>query len=92
LAATIVTGYRTDQERYGEQAYRREIGRRIRDERFWRNLRQEQLAERAEVSRHFVSAIERGRHGLDAWRLRKVAHALGRDLGWLLEEPAEGRR
>jgi transcriptional regulator with XRE-family HTH domain len=92
LASAIVVGSRADQERYGEQAYRREIGRRIRDERFWRNLRQEELAERAEVSRHFVSAVERGRHGLDAWRLRKVAHALGRDLAWLLEEPAEGRR
>jgi transcriptional regulator with XRE-family HTH domain len=92
LAATVVVGSRTEQERYGEQAYRREIGRRIRDERFWRNLRQDELAERAGVSRTFVSAIERGRHGLDAWRLRKVAHALGRDLAWLLAEPAERRR
>ena len=43
------------------------------------------------MSRHFVSAIERGRHGLDAWRLRKVANALGHDVGWLLEDPAERR-
>ena len=92
MASAIVVGSRTEQERYGEQAYRREIGRRIRDERFWRNLRQEELAERAEVSRHFVSAIERGRHGLDVWRLRKVAHALGRDICWLLEDLAERRR
>ena len=92
MASAIVVGSRIEQERYGEQAYRREIGRRIRDERFWRNLRQEELAERAEVSRHFVSAVERGRHGLDAWRLRKVAHALGRDICWLLEDPTERRR
>lgn len=92
MAATIVAGSRIEQERYGEQAFRREVGRRIRAERSWRNLRQEELAERADVGRHFVSAIERGRHGLDAWRLRKVAHALGRDLAWLLEEPAERPR
>ena len=92
MAATVVVGARGDQERYGEQAYRREIGRRIRDERFWLNLRQEELAVRAQVSRHFVSSIERGRHGLDAWRLRRVAEALGRDIGWLLAEPGERRR
>jgi transcriptional regulator with XRE-family HTH domain len=91
LASAIVLGSRAEQEPYGEQAYRREIGRRIRNERFLLNLRQEELAGRAEVSRHFVSAIERGRHGLDAWRLRKVANALGHDVGWLLEDPAERR-
>jgi transcriptional regulator with XRE-family HTH domain len=92
LATTIVVGSHGDQERYGELAYRREIGRRIREERFWLNLRQEELAIRAQVSRHFVSSIERGRHGLDAWRLRLVAEALGRDIGWLLAEPEPRRR
>jgi transcriptional regulator with XRE-family HTH domain len=92
MVSTIVVGPRADLERYGEQAYRREIGRRIREQRAWLNFRQEQLAERAGVSRHFVSSVERGRHGLDAWRLRKVAHALGHDLYWLLDEAAEGRR
>jgi transcriptional regulator with XRE-family HTH domain len=92
LASTIVVGSRGDQERYGEQAYRREVGRRIREQRCWLNLRQEELAVRAQVSRHFVSSIERGRHGLDAWRLRRVAQALGRDIGWLLAEPTEPRR
>ena len=91
MAATIVVAPPGDQERYGEQAYRREIGRRIREERSWLNLRQEELAARAQVSRHFVSSIERGRHGLDAWRLLRVAHALGHDIGWLLEEPAADR-
>ncbi len=85
-------GSHGDQQRYGELAYRQEIGRRIREERFRLNLRQEELAIRARVSRHFVSSIERGRHGLDAWRLRQVAEALGRDLGWLLAEPDPHRR
>ncbi|MFL6128536.1 MAG: helix-turn-helix domain-containing protein [Mycobacteriales bacterium] len=89
MASAIVVGSRSEQqERYGEQAYRGEVGGRIRERRALLNLRQEELAARAGVSRHFVSAIERGRHGLDAWRLRKVAHALGRDLCWLLGEPA----
>jgi transcriptional regulator with XRE-family HTH domain len=92
LASAIVVGTRVKQERYGEQAYRREIGCRIREERSWLNLRQDELAVRAGVSRHFVSAIECGRHGLDAWRLRRVARALGRDISWLLAEPAEQRR
>jgi transcriptional regulator with XRE-family HTH domain len=86
LRSAIVVGTRVEQERYGELAYRREIGSRIRERRALLNLRQEELAQRADVSRHFVSAVERGRHGLDAWRLRKVAYALGLDLCWLLDD------
>ena len=43
-----------------------------------------QAAERAGVSRNFVSAVERGTQRLDAWRLRHLAIALNCDLGWLL--------
>jgi len=89
LGSAIVVCTRVEQEPYGELAYRREVGDRIRTERYWLNLRQEEFAERAEVSRHFLSAVERGRHGLDAWRLRKVARALDRDLCWLLGEEPE---
>jgi transcriptional regulator with XRE-family HTH domain len=92
LGSAFAWGARVEQEPYGELAYRREVGVRIRTERYWLNLRQEELAARAGVSRHFISAVERGRHGLDAWRLRKVARALGRDLGWLLDEIPEHRR
>ena len=92
MTSTIAAVSRIDQEWYGELAYRREIGQRIRTERFWLNLRQEELAARAQVSRHFVGSIERGQHGLDAWRLRRVAHALGHDIGWLLGEPADRPR
>ena len=59
-------------------------GNRIRAERCLRNLRQEELAERAGVSRNFVSAVERGTQRLDAWRLRHLARALECELGWLL--------
>lgn len=77
---------RTGHEPYGEKAFRREVGRRIRAERSLLNLRQEELAERAGVSRNFVSAIERGTQRLDAWRLLHLARALDCELGWLLGE------
>lgn len=36
------------------------------------------------MTRNFVSAIERGAQGVDAWRLDKLANALGVSLAWLL--------
>jgi transcriptional regulator with XRE-family HTH domain len=84
MTSTIVASVCTDQEPYGEANFRRDVGNRIRAERCLRNLRQEELAERAGVSRNFVSAVERGTQRLDAWRLRHLARALDCDLGWLL--------
>ena len=83
---STVGGACTDQEQepYGEKAFRREVGNRIRGERALLNLRQEELAARAGVSRNFVSAVERGTQRLDAWRLLHLARALDCDLGWLL--------
>jgi transcriptional regulator with XRE-family HTH domain len=75
---------RFDRVPLGEVAFRRELGRRIRSERTLLNLRQEELAERAGVSRNFISAVERGTQRLDAWRLLHLARALDCDLGWLL--------
>lgn len=92
MTSVIVANARTDQEPYGEKAFRREVGGRIRTERWRRNLRQEELAELAGVSRNFVSAVERGTQRLDAWRLLHLAGALGCDLGWLLDEPTHRRR
>jgi DNA-binding XRE family transcriptional regulator len=51
-----------------EAALRREVGRRLRFRRLWLRLSQDELAGRAQVTRNFVSAIERGAQGLDAWR------------------------
>ena len=75
---------------HGEEAFRRAIGGRIRAERSLRNLRQDELAVRAGVSRNFVSAVERGTQRLDAWRLMHLARALDCEPGWLLD--ADGRR
>jgi transcriptional regulator with XRE-family HTH domain len=60
-----------------EFEYRRLVGKRIRSERIWQDLSQDELAAKSGVTRNFVSAIERGAQGLDAYRLNQVADALG---------------
>jgi transcriptional regulator with XRE-family HTH domain len=60
-----------------ELEYRRLVGKRVRMERVWQDLSQDEVAAKAGVTRNFVSAIERGVQGLDAYRLRQVAEALG---------------
>lgn len=67
-----------------EAVLRAEIGRRLRFRRIWLQLSQDELANRAGVSRNFVSAIERSAQGLDAWRLYRLADTLGVSLSWLL--------
>jgi transcriptional regulator with XRE-family HTH domain len=84
MPSTLTGSVCTDHELDGEETFRRDVGDRIRNERLLRNLRQEELAERAGVSRNFVSAVERGTQRLDAWRLRHLARALECELGWLL--------
>jgi DNA-binding XRE family transcriptional regulator len=51
-----------------EAAYRRLIGKRVRAERVWQELSQDELASKAGVTRNFVSAIERGAQGLEPTR------------------------
>ena len=85
MSAPSVATVRTGEEPYDEATFRRQIGNRIRAEHSLRNLRQDELARRAGVSRNFVSAIERGTQRLDAWRLLHLARALDCDLCWLLD-------
>ena len=91
MTATLTESVDTE-EPYGEHTFRLEVGSRIREKRSLRNLRQEELAERAGVSRNFVSAVERGTQRLDAWRLRLLAAALDCDLSWLLLGEYQQRR
>jgi len=72
-----------------EGRFRAEVGWRLRKLRTWNDdLSQDELARLAGVTRNFVSAIERGAQGLDAWRLWRIADALGVSLGVLLcQEP-----
>jgi transcriptional regulator with XRE-family HTH domain len=69
-----------------ERTFRSQVGRRLRTQRVWLALTQDDLAGKAGVSRNYVSATERGAIGLDAWRLRLLARALGTTLGWLLDD------
>ena len=67
-----------------EEDYRRQIGRRARLARVGLDLSQDDIATKAGLTRNYVSATERGAQGLDTWRLRQLADALGVTLGWLL--------
>jgi ribosome-binding protein aMBF1 (putative translation factor) len=69
-----------------ERRYREQIGRRLRAPRAWKELSQTEVAEKAGVSRNFVSAIERGAQGLDLFRLRLLADALEIDLVQLIDD------
>jgi transcriptional regulator with XRE-family HTH domain len=70
-----------------ETALRRQVGRRAYVRRVWLDLSQQEVADKAGLTRNFVSAIERGAQGLDAWRLWALADALGGTLDWLLTGP-----
>ena len=67
-----------------EMTYLRTIGKRLRLLRVYADLSQQELADKAGVTRNVVSAIERGRQKPDAWRLLKLAAALDTDIGALL--------
>lgn len=68
-------------------AMRRQVGRRAYMRRVWLDLSQQEVADKAGLTRNFVSAIERGAQGLDAWRLWALAGGLGGTLDWLLTGP-----
>lgn len=70
-----------------EEMLRRQVGRRIHARRVWLGMNQQQLADKALVTRNFVSAMERGAQGLDTWRLWLVAEALDRSVDWVLAGP-----
>lgn len=54
-----------------------EIGRRIREERMRRNIKQFELAEQAGISNSFLSDIETGRTTPSIKTLKKLSKALG---------------
>lgn len=70
-----------------ERTLRTLVGKRLRVRRIWLEFSQEEVATRAGVTRNFVSAIERGAQGLDAFRLGQIADALDVSLIWLLDGP-----
>lgn len=68
-----------------------ELGRRVRLHRLYQRMTQDQLAERARLSRSFVSLFETGERGIDVRALRRIAHALNLALPALVAEPGEER-
>lgn len=74
-----------------EKELRRTVGRRLRLARRVADLTQEQVAAAAGVSRSMVALIEQGANGVDVYRLRRMASAVGTDLTELFGESA-GRR
>jgi transcriptional regulator with XRE-family HTH domain len=70
-----------------ERAMRERVARRLLVRRTWLELSQQEVGDKAGLSRNFVSAIERGAQGLDAWRLLQIADAIGVTLDWLLCGP-----
>lgn len=71
-----------------EWTFLRTLGKRIRIQRLTAELSQEQLAERAGMSRNFVSSIEHGKHGVDIVRLFRISTVLGVPLAELLPPAA----
>ena len=62
------------------------IGKRLRILRTFHGPAQEEVARRAGVTRNYLSAVERGRQGLDAVRARRLAVVLGVSIGDLLAD------
>lgn len=70
--------------RLDEEVFLRALGKRVRLLRLVRELRQDELAQAAGMSRSFVSLIEKGTHGVDVVRLLRLAAAFGMPLTELL--------
>lgn len=60
------------------------IGRRIRNARLKQKLRQEELADKIDVSVAFMSRVERGKSHINLKRLTQIAEILNVSPGYLL--------
>jgi transcriptional regulator with XRE-family HTH domain len=74
-----------------EDELRRIVGRRLRLARRLVELTQQEVATAAGVSRSMAALVEQGANGVDVYRLRRMAGAVGMDLAELFDEP-HGRR
>ncbi len=70
---------------------REAVGRNIKLARIKKNMTQEQLAERADISASYVSAIERGKQSVSLEYVNRIAEALNVPVSELLNyEKSEG--
>ena len=72
-----------------DQAFVRLLAGRARLRRRYQNLMRQQVADRAGLSRSFVSVFETGRHGIDVTAPRRLARALHVPLPALIAEPGD---
>jgi transcriptional regulator with XRE-family HTH domain len=72
----------------GDASWLRDVGLRIKLSRVAVRMSQEELARRSGLSRVTLSSIERGEHAAGVLTYRKLARALGGDVGELLGEAA----
>jgi len=72
-----------------EREFLEAMGVRLKLTRVARDLSQQELADAAELSRVFIGAVERGRHGVNVIVLRRLARALGVRMGELIVEDGE---
>ena len=69
-----------------DSLFLRDLGLRVRLFRVAQGLSQDRLARVSGVSRVTLGSIERGEHAASLLAYRRLARALGRDLGELLRE------
>lgn len=74
-----------------EHAYRRLVGRRVRQRRRALKLSQQHLADAIGVSRNYISDLEQGQHAVNAWRVIRLAGVLHAPAPWLLDPKSAHR-
>ncbi len=68
-----------------ERAYRRLVGRQVRQRRRALKLSQQHLADAIGVSRNYISDLEQGQHAVNAWRVVRLSAVLQAPARWLLD-------
>lgn len=61
-----------------------QFGKRVREERLKQNLSQEKLAEKAKVHRTYIGMIERAEKNITLTNMEKIAKALDKKVGDLI--------
>ena len=64
-----------------QKVYLRSIGANIKKSRLGLGLSQERLAAKAGLDRTYVASVERGQRNISAINLKRLADALGIDIG-----------
>ena len=77
--------------RNSAKAIRRDVGRRIAEERTARGWTQEHLAERLRVSTRYLQSVEAGRENLTIDSLAKIGNVLGVKAASLFDKPEAER-